>query len=105
MMFGEEEVGVLKSSHKVYISDKFDLTIGWSMSEVPLKSLTMRSLHDIQMSYDKDSYETTLINLDGDGDMPYILSNMLTMSQGHKENDDKVHEDVEANATRDKDGG
>lgn len=37
--------------------------------------------------------------------MPDILFNILTKSQVHKENDEQVHEDVEVDATRDKDGG
>lgn len=30
---------------------------------------------------------------------------MLTISQGNKENDDQVHDDVKVNASRAKDGG
>lgn len=40
-------------------------------------------------------------SLDNDNDVPDMLSNMLKM---HKEHDDQGHEDVETDATRDKDG-
>lgn len=56
MMFGEVETGVLKSSHKVYVSDKSDIAIGGSMSEVPLKFVSMTNHHEILMSSEEDSH-------------------------------------------------
>lgn len=57
------------------------------------------------MSSGKDSQESRLSSPDGDNNVPYLLSNILTKSQVHKENDDQVHEDVEADTTRAKDDG
>lgn len=54
MMFGEAEADVLKSNHKVYVSDKFDLTTDGSMSEVPFRSVPLRNNHDTLMSYGED---------------------------------------------------
>lgn len=51
MMSGEEEVGVLKSNHKVNVSDIYDLAIGESMSDVPLKLVSLRNHHVSLMSY------------------------------------------------------
>lgn len=75
------------------------------MTNVSLKSEPMRNHHDILMSSGKYSQEKNLSSLNGDVDVPGILSDMLTKSQGHKENDDKVREDVEVYATIVKDGG
>lgn len=103
MMVGEVEVGVLKSSHNVYVSDKYDLATVGSLSEVPLKSRTMRNHHDVLMTFGKDSQKPRLSSLDGDNYLPNILYNVLTKYPVHKEND-HIHEDVEGNETISNDG-
>lgn len=92
MMVGEVEASVLKSSHKVYVSDKSDLTTSGSMNEVPLKYVPMRNHNDILIFSREDTQEARLSSLYFD--VPDILSNMLTKSQIHNENDDQVHKDV-----------
>lgn len=94
MNVGEAETGVLRSIHKVYVSDESDLATDGSMSEVPLRFVPMRLHRAILMSYGEDSQETRLSSPDDDKDVPDILTNMLIKSQVPKENDDQVHEDV-----------
>lgn len=75
------------------------------MSNVPLMPRTMRIHHQILISYGKYSQETNFSSPNGDDDVTGIMFDMLTKSQGHKENDDQVHEDVEDDATMVKDSG
>lgn len=78
IMVGKAETGVLKSSHNMYVSDKYDLyTIG-SLSEVPLKFGPIRNHRDILMTTGKDSHESSLSSPKGDNDEPNILYNLLT---------------------------
>lgn len=56
------------------------------------------------MSYREYSHETRLNSPDDDNIVPYIMSNILTKSQVHKENDDHVHEEVEIDASIDNGG-
>lgn len=64
-------------------------------TNVPLRFGPMRNHHDILMSSGEDSQETNLSCLNGDKDVPDILSDMLTKSQVHKGSDDHVHEDID----------
>lgn len=88
MMVGEVEVGVLKSIHNVYVSDKSFLATDGNMSDVPLRFVPLRNNHSSLMSSGEDSQKNSLSCLDGDDDVPDILFNMLTKSQEHKKNDD-----------------
>lgn len=80
MMFGKIEAGVLKSSHKVYVLDKYNLATRGSMSVVPLRFVPMRNLHDILVYFGEDAQETRLSSQNGDDDVPDISPNMLTKS-------------------------
>ncbi|CAI8609156.1 unnamed protein product [Vicia faba] len=55
----------------------------------------IRNYHDSLMSYGEESQQINLRNPDSDKDVEDIMSDMLTESQVHKENDDHDHEDVE----------
>lgn len=80
MMVGEVEVGVLKSIHEVYVSDTSDLAICGSMSEIPLRCVSMGNHHDILISFGEDTQETRLSSPYGDYDVPDIMSNILSKS-------------------------
>ncbi|CAI8604407.1 unnamed protein product [Vicia faba] len=108
-VFGEAETSVLKSSYKMYVSYislhntplviNSDLADGGNMSDVPLRYVPMRNHHLTIMSYGDDSYETNLRNPYGDKHVPGIMSDMLTNSQVHKENDNHDHKYVEVDIT------
>ncbi|CAI8587693.1 unnamed protein product [Vicia faba] len=68
------------------------------MSNVPLRFVPMRNIHENLISPGEDSQETNLINPDDDKDVADILYDMLAKPQMHKENDD-FHEDVEVDTT------
>lgn len=55
MMVCEAETSGLKFIHRVYVSDKSDLATGGSMSELPLRSVSMRNHHDTIMYFGEDS--------------------------------------------------
>lgn len=52
----------------------------------------IRNHHLIQESFGKETQETNMRNQDVVKDVPDILSDMLTKSQIHKENDDVTPE-------------
>lgn len=105
----------LNLSHKLYVLDialrnithvyKSDLTVGANMIDVPLMYGPTRNHHLIQKYFGEKTRETNMGNHDIDKDVLDTMSNMLTKSQIHKENDDMitknnsvsddVHEDVE----------
>lgn len=70
IMVGKAEASVLKSSHNMYVSDKYDLDTIGSLSEVPLKFGHIRNHHEILMTIGKDSQESSLSSLEGDNDEP-----------------------------------
>lgn len=72
MMVGVAEAGVLKFSHKVYVSDKPVLDTDGRMREAPVGPVPMRIHHDILMSSGEDSQQTRLSSLDGDNDVPDV---------------------------------
>lgn len=62
------------------------------MIDVPLMYGHIRNHHLIQESFGKETQETNMRNQDVVKDVPDILSDMLTKSQIHKENDDVTPE-------------
>ncbi|CAI8583472.1 unnamed protein product [Vicia faba] len=77
------------SLHKIPLVVKCDLDTGGNM----------KNHHDTLMSFGENSKECFLRNPDGDKDVAYILYDMLTKSQVHKENGEHVHEYVEVDIT------
>ncbi|CAI8597600.1 unnamed protein product [Vicia faba] len=95
------KASLLKSSHKIYVSDnslnipifdKSGIFASGSMNVVPLRVVSMRKNHD-------EYYQrTNLRNPDGDKEVANILYDMLTKPRVYKENEDHIHEDVEVDS-------
>lgn len=110
-MFGEIGISgalnILKSSYRLFVKkyvsdiafhyishvDKIVLVAGGILINVPLMNGLMRNHQLVHMSISEQTRETNRRNQDVD--VSYILSNMLTESQMHKENNEHVHEEVD----------
>lgn len=99
------KVGTTNPFHNIPLIVKFDIVVGGDISNDPFRYGPMRNHHNILVSYGEYSQETNWSSPNGDNDVSGILYDMLTKSQGHKENNDHVHEYVEADVTITKDGG
>lgn len=101
IVFSEVIIGVLKSIYTFYVKkyvpyiDHFynsDLAVGGIVLNVSLMYEPIRNHHLIQKYFVDDTEESNLENQCVDKDVPYILFNMLTESQSHKEDEDVILE-------------